>query len=136
MQKTKLGVTVGLLGAAVYFMGLISIIALVLLVGYVLLFETNEWLKRSAVKAVTIVVAFTLVSVVFGFGNDVFGVINGILSWFGLSFQLAWPFNLNSIAIDGINAIQKLVLVVSGLKALYQGSLPVSFIDRVVDRNI
>ena len=56
MQKTKIGMTVGLLGAAIYFIGLFSgYLTVVLLIGYVLLFEENEWLRKSAVKAVALI---------------------------------------------------------------------------------
>ena len=51
MQKTRLGISVGLLGAAIYFMGLFSgYLLAVLLAGYVLLFEENSWLRKNAVK--------------------------------------------------------------------------------------
>ena len=44
MQKTKLGISVGLLGAAIYFMGLFGgYLVAVLLAGYILMFEENEW---------------------------------------------------------------------------------------------
>ena len=53
MQKTRLGISVGMLGAAVYLTGLFSgyLVAL-LMAGYVLLCEENGWLKRSVIKAV------------------------------------------------------------------------------------
>ncbi len=45
MQKTKLGVSVALMGAALYFLGLFSgYVALIILAGYVLLMEENVWL--------------------------------------------------------------------------------------------
>ena len=52
MQKTKLGLTVGLVGAGLYFLGLFSFIPAFLLAAYVLLMEDNEWLKKTAVKMV------------------------------------------------------------------------------------
>ncbi len=54
MQKTKLGVSVALMGAALYFLGLFSgYVALIILAGYVLLMEENVWLKiRGASFAV------------------------------------------------------------------------------------
>ena len=50
MQKTRLGISVGMLGAAIYLTGLFSgYVVAVLMAGYVLLFEENSWLRRSAV---------------------------------------------------------------------------------------
>ncbi len=136
MQKTKLGITVALMGAALYFMGLINILGLVILAGYVLLFEENEWLKKSAVKAVTIVFAFALISVVVSFSNDIFGVINNIISWFDSSVRISWPLSLDSIVLNIINALEKLILIILGFKAFSQSSLSIGPIDKVVNKNM
>ncbi len=65
MQKTKLGISVGLLGAAIYFTSLFSgYLVPVILTGYVLLFEENDWLRKNAVKAVSLMVFFSFIVVV------------------------------------------------------------------------
>lgn len=80
MQKTKLGVSVAVLGAAMYFTGLFSgYIVAVVLAGYILLMEENEWLKKTAVKAVALMIAFSLLSTLLGL---IPGVINFIDSIF------------------------------------------------------
>lgn len=81
MKKTKLGISVGLLGASIYFMSMISTLGLIIMAGYVLLFEENPWLKKSAVKAVFITVAFSLISVLISMGNNLFGILNTMISW-------------------------------------------------------
>lgn len=60
MQKAKLGISVGLLGAAIYLTALSgSLLGLLVLAGYVLLVEDNQWLRLSAVKAVAVYLFFT-----------------------------------------------------------------------------
>ena len=73
MQKTKLGISVGLLGAAVYFCGVLSLLALIIVAGYILLVEENIWLRKSAVKAVVIYVSFAIIETIFSFGSEIFG---------------------------------------------------------------
>ncbi len=136
MQKTKLGISVGLLGAALYFMGLVNFLGLILLAGYVLLFESNEWLRRSAVKAVAIVLGFALISVAIGISNDVFAVLNGLLSWVRISFRISWPLQLDSIVLNVVDILEKLILLLLGFKAFTQGSMNVGPIDNVIDKNI
>lgn len=136
MQKTKIGISVGLLGAALYFMGLVNFLGLILLAGYVLLFESNEWLKRSAVKAVAIVLGFALISVVIGISNDVFSVLNNLLSLVRISFRISWPLKLDSIVLNAVDALEKLILLLLGFKAFTQGSMSVGPIDKVIDKNI
>jgi hypothetical protein len=136
MQKTKIGISVGMMGAAIYFLGLINILGLLVVGGYVLLFESNEWLKKSVIKAVAVVIGFALLSIIINFGNDIFSIINGILSWFGDSAHVSWPLNFDVIASGVIQALEKLVLVILGFKAFTQGDLKVSTIDKVIDKNM
>ncbi len=136
MQKTKLGISVGLLGAALYFMGLVNFLGLILLAGYVLLFESNEWLRRSAVKAAAIVLGFALISVVIGISNDVLSVLNSLLSWVKIPFRITWPLQLDSMVLNAVDALEKLVLLLLGFKAFTQGSMNIGPIDKVIDKNI
>lgn len=136
MQKTKLGISVGMMGAALYFLGYVNFLCLVILAGYVLLFESNEWLKRTAVKAVAIVIGFSLISLVVGFGNDIFSTLNGILSWFDVSDRLSWPAKLDTIILNTAEAAEKLILLILGIKAFKQSSFTVKPIDNVINKNM
>jgi len=134
MGKTKLGISIGFLGAALYFIGLFNFLALIALAGYILIFEKNEWLKRSAVKAIVIVIGFALVSVLINLSNDILGILSIPLSLFKTSFRFSWPLGIDSIALNALNIIEKLLLLVLGLKAFNQGSLTIDPIDKVVDK--
>lgn len=136
MQKTKLGISVGLLGATLYFLGLINILGLIILAGYVLFMESNEWLRRSAVKAVAIVIGFSLISIAVDFGNDILGVINNLLSIVSIDFRLSWPLHLDSIINYVISGLSRIILVVLGFRAFNQGSMSVGPIDKVVNKHI
>ena len=47
MQKTKLGITIAMFAAAIYVVALVGgYVPAILLGGYVLLREENEWLKK------------------------------------------------------------------------------------------
>ena len=84
MQKTRLGISVGLLGAAIYFMGLFSgYLLAVLLAGYVLLFEENSWLRKNAVKAMSVMAVFSLLITVLNLVPNAIGFINDVVSIFG-----------------------------------------------------
>ena len=64
MVKTKLGLSIGLLSAVVYFTALFGgYIPLFLLAGYILIVEQNDWLKRVCCKAVLLLIGFSLLSV-------------------------------------------------------------------------
>lgn len=136
LEKAKLGISVGMLAAGMYFLGLVSFLGLLIVGGYVLLFENNEWLKRCAIKAVSIVIAFALLSYVIALGNDLFSVLNGILSWFDVKVVLSWPLRLNTIANGILHGLQILVLVILGFKALVQGDMKVVAIDKTINKHM
>lgn len=135
MQKTKLGISVGLLGAVIYFMGLFSgFLVTILLAGYVLLCEENEWLRKSAVKAVFVTVFFSVLSAVVTLIPDAIGVIDSLVSIFGGSVYIAFVSNLVSAVISVLNIVEKVLLLGLGLKALNQGTIAVPVVDKLIDQ--
>lgn len=136
MQKTKLGISVGLMGAALYFSGLISTIVLFLLAGYVLLFEENEWLRKAAVKAAAIVVGFGLIFVLIGTLNNVFDFFNVFIGWTGTSFRLGYPLGLDELLKSACSFIENVLLLLLGFSALSMGSIKVNFFDRIINKHM
>jgi len=135
-MKTKLGISVELLGAALYFTGLISIIPLVLMAGYVLLFESDEWLKKTAVKAVGIVIFFAILSSIVGLVGNSSTLISDLVSLFKGTFSFSWLNRLLSICRTVISFIQVLFLLLLGLRALNQGDVKLSSVDNVINKNM
>ncbi len=55
MQKTKIGISVGVMGAVMYFASLFGgYIPMLLLAGYIFLKEENIWLRKAAFNAVAL----------------------------------------------------------------------------------
>ena len=135
MQKTRLGISVGLLGAAIYFMGLFSgYLLAVLLAGYVLLFEENSWLRKNAVKAMSVMAVFSLLITVLNLVPNAIGFINDVVSIFGGSFYVAFLSNLISAAVAALNIIEKLLIIGLGVKALTQGTIAVPVVDNLINK--
>lgn len=135
MQKTKFGISVGLLGAAIYFMGLFGgYFVVALLAGYVLLFEENEWLRKSAVKAVSTMVCFSLFIVIINLLPNAISFINYIASMFGGSFHIAFISNLVSAVTSAIDIIEKVLFIGLGVKALSQGTIVVPVVDNLINK--
>lgn len=135
MQKTKLGISVGLLGAAIYFTGLFSgYLVAVVLAGYVLLCEDNQWLRKSAVKAISVMIAFSFLITVVNLIPNAISVIDSIVSMFGGNFYLAFISNLVNAVVAALNIIEKLVLLGLGVKALNQGTITVPVVDNLINK--
>ncbi|MCL2828249.1 MAG: hypothetical protein FWD99_05860 [Oscillospiraceae bacterium] len=136
MQKTKLGISVGLFGAALYFVGLISIIPLVVMAGFVLLFEENEWLKRTAVKAVGVVLFFTILSSIVGLVGNSSSLLENFVLLFRGSIDLAWLNRVLSIVRTAISFAQTLFLLMLGFKALKQGNVKLGSVDNAINKHM
>lgn len=135
MQKTKLGISVGLLGAGLYFMGLFSgYMVTVLLAGYVLLFEDNEWLRKAAVKAISVMVLFSFIGTIVNLIPNAMNFIDYIVSIFGGNFYIAFISNLVNAVVTALNVIEKLLLLGLGVKALNQGTIAVPVVDGLINK--
>ena len=135
MQKTKIGVSVGLLGAVIYFMGLFSgYLATLLLAGYVLLFEENEWLRKSAVKAVALMVVFSLAATVMNLIPNVIGVLDNLISIFGGSFHIGFLSSLVYAITGALDILEKLLFMALALRALTQGTIAVPIVDGLITK--
>jgi len=136
-MKTKLGISVGLLSAAIYFSGLFSgYLVLTLLVGYTLLFETDSWLRRSAVKAFAITVLFSILTALIGFIPDVINLLDGIFRIFGGHFTISFITNLVSLCQHIFYVSEKAIMLALGLMALSETNIKIDFIDRILDKHM
>lgn len=134
MLKTKLGISIALVGAAMYFLGAISFTPAILLAGYVLIAEENEWVKRQAAKMVGVVVLFSLLSIAVGWIDDVVGVLNIIVRWFNSDVYLSVPANLTSLCRYIISIAKEVLLLVMGFRALGMKNVKLGLIDKPLDK--
>ncbi len=135
MQKTKLGISVGLFGAGIYLIGLFSgLLAAVILAGYVLLFEENEWLKTCAVKAVAVLVLFSLIIAGINLIPDGLNFIEELIGIFGADVHLTAVERVFSAIVRAVMLVEKILVIGLGLKALNQGSISIPAIDQLIKK--
>ncbi|MDE6663787.1 MAG: hypothetical protein K2K46_10660 [Lachnospiraceae bacterium] len=137
MQKTKLGITVGALGAITYFAGFFSgYLVAIILAGYVLLFEENAWLKRSAVKAIVLMTFFSVLVALINFIPDVIGFIGNIVSVFNGHFAIVKVSQIITVLVSGINIVEKILFLGLGIRALSQGTIVIPYMDAKVSKYV
>lgn len=137
MQKSKLGISVGLLGAIIYFSALFSgsYLLPVILCGYVLLAEDNPWLRRSSIKAVLIMIAFSLLSFAVSIIPTFVELLQSFIYLFGGNSNMTFISNIQNILTIVISIVRSFLLVIMGLKALNQGTIRLSAIDKTIDKH-
>lgn len=137
MMKTKLGVSVGLLGAAVYLLGLYGgYVVTILLVGYILLFEDNAWLRKSAVKALVLLLGFSVLSSLVYLIPHLIGFVSDVIGIFGGSFYVSWIASVANAVSGAFGIIEQLLFIGLGIKALVQGTIAVPAVDNLIDKYV
>lgn len=136
-MKTKLGISVGLMAAATYLLGLFSgYLALVLIAGYVLLCETDEWLKKSVVKALVIGLAFSVISAVIGFIPNAISLVDDIFNIFGGHFSIGFISAIVSFINTVLAVFEKLLMLGLAAVALNNKTIKLPFVDDVIEKNM
>lgn len=69
MEKTKMGIGIGLMSAIIYWSGFGGILTTTVLVVAVLMLETNENLRTNALQGLLIVIGFTALRSILGIFN-------------------------------------------------------------------
>lgn len=137
MQKTRLGITVGALGAITFFAGFFGgYLAAIVLAGYALLFEENAWLKRSVVKAVVLMVFFSVTVAIINVIPDLLEFVGNIASVFNGNFSIIKVNQVVNVLVSGLNLVEKVLFLGLGVKALSQGTIVIPFIDKKVSKYI
>ena len=135
MQKTRLGVGVGLVAAAMYFIGLSGgYLAAIVLAGYVLLFEEDEWLKKTVVKVISLMVLFSLLTGIINLIPDMLDCLSNFIKGFYGFLVVGILSRTTTLAVIILDIIQTLLFVVLGFMALHQKTIAIPPIDKMVNK--
>ncbi len=135
MEKTKLGISVGLFGALVFAAALFGgYMSSIIILGYVLLFEANEWLKKSAVKAVATLVAFSFVTAVIGLVPDAINWVANVINTFGGNVRFEFINDVFSDIKGVISILKDVVFLGLIYKALNQGTIKLPVVDDLINK--
>ncbi|MBD5494831.1 MAG: hypothetical protein HDR12_10765 [Lachnospiraceae bacterium] len=134
-MKAKIGISVGLLGAAVYFAALFGgYVPTIILTGYILLCEENEWLKKSAVKAVALMMSISFAIALISLVPDVFSWISSLVAIFKGTFNYGIVSLIISVITKAIDIVRTCLFLMLGVKALNQGTVAVPFVDKIINK--
>ncbi len=133
MDKTKFGISVAVVGAALYFLGMYSFTPAFLLAAYVILMEENEWLKRTAVKMIVVLLAFAVCGYFLDMIDYLFSILNVMVGWVGGN-RVSVPMNLTNLLNYVLYTLKLLIMIVLGIKALNKETMVLGPIDSMVDK--
>jgi hypothetical protein len=129
-NKTKLGISTGLLAAGMYFLGLANIIALVAVAIYVFVYEQDEWLRKAAVKAVGIVLFFTVISSLISLISNSELLLDQFGGLFKTEVSIPYLSRILSLVRTVLSLAQSILLLALGFKAMNQSDLSFGPVDK------
>jgi len=136
MEKTKLGISVGLYAAITFLVSLFSgYLGLILLVGYALYAESDLWLKKTVVKAFLITVAFSVINYVIGFIPDILGFVESLVGLFSPYFRVPVVHSLLNALSTAIRILEKVVFLLAAIISLKKGKLSLGPVDKLIDKH-
>jgi RNA polymerase subunit RPABC4/transcription elongation factor Spt4 len=135
-MNTKIGVSAGLVAAAAYFLGMVGgWVPVVLIAGYVLVAESNEWLRMSVIKAVGVCVFFAIISTLVGLIPNMITIINNLASIFRGSFSIAVVSRIVTAFNSIWSFLERLLLLLLGFRALQQDTISFGPIDGLIAKH-
>lgn len=136
-MKTKLGISVAMLAAITYLLGLFTgNLALLLIVGYVMIYESDEWLKKSVVKALVVSLAFSVASAVIGFIPNAISLVDGLVGIFGGNFNILFISRIINFIDTVLMVLEKLLFLGLAAMAANNKTIKIPFVDEVIDKNL
>ena len=136
-MKTKIGISAGAYAALTFLLALYGGFTPILLAaGYVLLFESNEWLKTTVVKAVVIMLAFDILSTLLGVIPDLLGWISGLLGTFRSGFSYAEVSGVFTFISRAAVFLERIIFLLLALYALKMKTINIGFVDKFVTKHL
>ena len=135
-MNTKLGISTGVFAAAIFavacFGGYVSVL---LLVGYVFLCESDEWLKKAGLKALAVMLIADFACTVINLLPSVFNWINKLLGFFEQYVDYAPVSNFLGLFTSIISIGETVFLLLLAVKALKNETVKVPFVDSFLDKH-
>lgn len=151
MEKSRLGISINLFAALLCFICAIdNLFIAVFIVGYILLFETDNWLKKTAVKVLILAVLLSIITFLlqylglsltqlFNFLRNLkynyIVVVNGekpsLLDYLYIIFA-TMPNLIQLIAY----VVRAVIFIVLGFKIYKQQDIKIKWIDNIIDKHL
>ncbi len=139
MQKTKIGISVGMMGAVAYFLALAAgdvwgYILPILVAVYVLKFEENEWLRRTVVKVVVTIASFAVLVSVITLIPNLINFVDDVANIFEENVTVAWLSRTVTAIVSLVNICEKVLLLLLCVKSLRQSTIHIPVIDSLISK--
>ena len=135
MQKTKLGISVTLMVAALYFLGLYGgYIITGILVGYILLKEDDQGLKKEAVRVLLLMILFSLAGTALNLIPNIFSIFTSLLEIIDVHVYFTFFHRVFDVLGSVLSLLKTVAFVLLGLAAVFGKSTKLPVIDPLIEK--
>ena len=134
MEKSKLGIPVKLFAAVAALIGLYGgYVASIVLVGYVLLAEENEWLKKFCLKVLALMLVFSAASTVIYLIPNLLDLLYSFLRIFRVYPDLSIIDNIFNLFGSILSLLKTVAFLALAVLGFLNKNLPVPGLDKLLD---
>ena len=136
MEKTKLGISIEMLGTILYVsVALFGYFGLLVVGGYIVFIEKQEFLKKCVAKAVVLMLGFTLLSTVIGIIPKIlyFGVETDTF-FEGFYLYLSGTYQVVAMVLVILNVVRMALFVWLGVKAWKKQNGTIPIVDKFIEK--
>ena len=135
MQKSKLGLPAGLAAAIMYMTGVFGgYFPALLLAGFVLLYEEENFIRRAAVKTVILMFLFSILNFVIYLIPDIVGIFQNLLAIFKVYFATNFLDNISATFGQTLSLVETVLFLVLAVLALFGKSVDVKPLSNWADK--
>lgn len=135
MQKTKLGISVTLMVAALYFLGLYGGYVIAgILVGYILLKEEDALLKKEAVRVLLLMLLFSLVGTALNLIPNILSIFSSLLEIINVHFYFSFFHRVFDVLGSVLSLLKTVAFVALGLAAVFGKNVKLPVIDPLIEK--
>jgi hypothetical protein len=133
MEKTKIGLSAGILGAIAFLAFLFGgYVPGLLVVGYILLCEKSESLRVSAATALLITLAAAVLNLVIGLIPDLLRYVNSLLNIFDEYMDVDVVYNIENFLTSTVGLVKMVALVGLAVFSFLNKPLQIPFIKKLI----
>jgi len=134
MEKTKIGLSTYILAAIAYLTFLFGgYVAGLLILGYILLVETDETLKVSAVTALIVTLAFSVLNFVVGLLPDIVNIFDSVLNIFDVYINLNFIHNFFNVLYQILSLLKNVALILLAVAAFFKKPVQIPFVKKLFE---
>lgn len=136
MKTTKLGISVGFMGAILCALGLFGGYFLTIAaVAYILFREENMWLRKTSIKVLVLIFAFPLLRTIIGFLPDMVDFINDVMYLFDDYYKVDKLPEIMTVLKDIVNIAEYVIFILLGILAFSQRTIRLPIVDKMIDKH-